>query len=135
VSETTPHDESDTAPVSARAVEFGEEENRLFRQLALRMYIVGVAILVWGFFQAPRIFGGDLGALALTLALMVTGIWTVGAARRFQAIVKTEGSDYSHLVRALRAVHHLYTLAAAVIAVIAVWVVVALGFTLVVTMV
>jgi len=134
VSETVQQPEASPESPSRSSYEFTGEDNRLFGQLALRMRVVGIAILVWAFFQAPRVFSGDVGALALTLALTVTGIWTVAAANQFRAITRTEGSDISHLMRALWSVHNLYTLAASIIAVIVVWILIALGFTLLVTL-
>ena len=134
MSETAQQDETARENPSRASYEFSERDNQLFGQLAIRMQIVGIAILVWALFQVPRVFSGDVGALALTLALAVTGIWTVAAANQFRAITRTEGSDISHLMRALWSVHNLYTLAASIIAVIVVWILIALGFTLLVTL-
>jgi uncharacterized membrane protein len=122
-------------PASSSRYEFSEEDNRIFRQLALRMRVVGVALITWGILQGPPIFRhGDLGALVLALGLLVTGIWTIRAAHGFRAIDRTQGSDISHLMSALKSVHNLYTLVASVIAVIVVWIVIALVFALVVSL-
>jgi len=134
VPDTTQQAENSAPTQSKSPFEFGEDENRLFSQLALRMQIVGLAILVWAFFQSPRVFSGDVGALAFTLAMAVTGILTIMAANQFRAITRTEGSDIAHLMRALWSVHSLYTLAASIIGVIVVWIVIGLGFTLMVTL-
>lgn len=123
------------APADLKLFEFSEEDDQIFRQLSTRMRIVGIALLTWGILQAPRIFGsGDVGALLLALGLLATGVWTIRAAHGFRAIDQTVGSDIDHLMSALKSVHHLYTLVASIIAVIVVWIVIGLAFTLVVSL-
>jgi hypothetical protein len=111
--------------------EFSAEDNKVFRNLALRMRIVGVALLTWGILQSPRIFGsGDIGAIILALGLLVAGVWTIRAAHGFRAVDQTEGADITHLMDALKSVLKLYSLVASIIAVIVVWIAIALGFAL-----
>jgi hypothetical protein len=123
------------ASAGSNLFEFSAADNKVFSQLALRMRLVGIALLTWGILQGPRIFGsGDLGALLLALGLLSTGIWTIRAAHGFRAIAETQGSDISHLMGALRSVHSLYTMVASIIAVIVVWIVIALTFALMVSL-
>jgi hypothetical protein len=122
-------------PIEADRFEFSEGDNKVFSQLALRMRVVGIALLTWGVLQGPRVFGsGDLGAMVLALGLLATGVWTIMAAHGFRAIVQTQGSDISHLMSALKSVHNLYTLVASMIAVIVIWILIALGFALIVSL-
>ncbi len=115
--------------------EFSDEENTVFRQLALRMRVVGIALLTWGILQGPKILAdGDIGAIMLSLGLMTSGVWTIRTAHSFRAIHQTQGSDIAHLMSALRSVHKLYTLVAGIITVIIVWILLALAFTLVVSL-
>lgn len=122
------------------AYEFSEAQNETIRTLASRMKWVGIFLILIG--SAAGIasivsvvqsaLASALNPIALTflvlsLAFLLTGIWTKAAAKSLGLIVESSGSDISNLMDALTDLLKLYylqfwlildTLAAVIIAAI-----------------
>lgn len=101
--------------------EFAEAENRRFMELYQRMSWVGWAGCVFGLVGlvslVVHLFRSETRNLALVLPLgvfslivLATGAWTYKGALEFKDIGVTEGSDISHLMRALESLRKMYRL-------------------------
>jgi len=93
--------------------EFSGRQNVPIRDLASKMRFVGVCLVVLGVLSCALVLiQGLYGIQGLIWGAIniATGLWTQRAARAFQEIVETEGSDISHLMEALRNLRTLYRL-------------------------
>lgn len=121
-------DEVSNAPIFAggaapkgREFEFGQAENQVFTGLAAAMRFVGggsvvlAAVMILsalagaalaGMRAMPYTVGQAVGAAVM----VISGVWLRGAARSIEQIVKTEGSDVSHLMGAMRDLARMFTL-------------------------
>lgn len=107
--------------MEASKYEFSDAENETIGTLASRMKWVGllliwiaggmglVSIVILG--KSTAVSALNLNALiffVFALIFLLTGIWTVSAARSFALIVKTAGSDIPNLMHALTSLLKLY---------------------------
>jgi hypothetical protein len=74
------------------------------------MRLVGLVLIVVGILQGVQVFRGEFGALIGGILYLCMGVWTRAAARSFQQVVDTQGSDISHLMNALGELLKLYDL-------------------------
>lgn len=107
--------------MEAPSYEFTESQNETLKLLGSRMRWVGI------FFMAIGVACGAVGAVSLVQSgwafelmtraiilimiaaiFVLTGIWTVDAAKSFTLIVKTAGSDIQNLMHALGDLLKLY---------------------------
>jgi hypothetical protein len=108
------------APVVATGseYEFDDTHNRVFSELGTAMGFVAIALVVFG---ALLILGGVAqlfdGAEGLGLAglvhgtvMLLTGIWTRGAARSVHRIVASRGNDVGNLMHAMEHLGRVYRL-------------------------
>jgi hypothetical protein len=77
-----------------------------------------------------HLWGIALNAGVVGLFYLVMGGWTRSAGSSFQQIVTTQGSDISHLMRALLSLHSMYSLVYALLVVTILLGLVGLGLTL-----
>ncbi|MCS6807612.1 MAG: hypothetical protein RML40_02870 [Bacteroidota bacterium] len=95
--------------------EFTQEHNILFRNLALKLRIVGIAFIVLGILQSflalvnNGIFGIIAGVVGGIL-FAVIGVLMANAAKSFMLIVETEGDDITNLMEALQSLLSMYTI-------------------------
>jgi hypothetical protein len=108
--------------------EFTDEQNRVIDQLARNMRVVAMFLTVIGMlyvvafaaaaihaFTAPVAIGqAALLGIAMLLYLAI-GKWTNAAALAFGGVVRTTGSDISHLMTALDNLRKLYVLMGTII--------------------
>lgn len=105
------------------AYEFSEAENETIRTLASRMKWVGIFLILIGSAAgiasivsvvqnaiASALNPIDLIFLVLSLAFLLTGIWTKAGAKSLGLIVESSGSDISNLMDALTDLLKLYYL-------------------------
>ena len=103
--------------------EFTEDENLIFKSLALRMNIAGVMMVVFGI--GMIVFGGIRYPWSLTLLLLaINGFILFGigylifqSAKRFKKITVTQGHDIMYLMEAMVDQSRLYALIGALIVV------------------
>jgi len=101
--------------------EFSEAENQSIGTLASRMKWVGLFLIVIGgatalasivgLVQSAAVSTLNVNALIFLLfavIFLLTGIWTLDAAKSFSLIVKTAGSDIANLMDALTDLLKLY---------------------------
>ncbi len=98
--------------MSAATYEFTLEQNDVVQRLASRMRVVGRALMilavllaVWAFVPAGT--GGSMGLVA-AVALGLTGVWSERAGTALARVVRMEGADIAHLMRALAEMRKLY---------------------------
>lgn len=103
--------------------EFSEVENQSIGTLASRMKWVGLFLIITGaatglagiagLVQSAAVSALNLNALIFLLfavIFLLTGIWTISAAKSFSLIVKTAGSDITNLMEAIGSLLKLYYL-------------------------
>lgn len=97
-----------------QAYEFSESQNGLIKDLSQKMkfvayfsIVLGVLAAIGGLFLLAR---GGLGNLIQGAVAVIVGLWTLNAAKAFQRIVDTQGSDVENLMGALGELRKLYTL-------------------------
>ncbi|HEY1377146.1 MAG TPA: hypothetical protein VGF55_10155 [Gemmataceae bacterium] len=108
--------------------EFTDEQNRVIDQLARNMRVVAVFLTVIGVlyivafaaavihaFSAPVAIGQALLFAIAMLLYLAIGRWTNAAALAFSGVVRTTGSDISHLMTALDNLRKLYVLMGTII--------------------
>ena len=103
--------------------EFNEFQNNTFSKLASAMMFVGavevVAAVIYVAIALLRLVSLDVvGAAASTVqgvVMLLIGVWTINASRYVREIVTTQGSDISHLMRAMSELVKLYSLQRVVI--------------------
>ncbi|MBI2986658.1 MAG: hypothetical protein HYY45_07820 [Deltaproteobacteria bacterium] len=101
--------------------EFSEAENQSIGTLASRMKWVGLFLIIIGgatalasivgLVQSAAVSTLNVNALIFLLfavIFLLTGIWTLDAAKSFSLIVKTAGSDIANLMDALTDLLKLY---------------------------
>ncbi len=98
-------------PTPGAPYEFSDEDNVLFKGLALRMSSLGFFLLVLAALDMPALLRAEGRAVVVAILYMVTGAWSFLTAYSIRSIVETEGSDISHLLSALKSLRHLLTLA------------------------
>jgi len=109
------------AAPKGREFEFGQAENQVFTGLAAAMRFVGtgsvalaavmfVSALAGAFLTGMRAMPYTLGQAVGAAVMIISGVWLRGAARSIEQIVKTEGSDVSHLMGAMRDLAQMFTL-------------------------
>jgi len=96
---------SDYGYTESETYEFTHTQNSVIGRLSLYMQIVGGLIVAWGAFG---VFIGSGFGYFLSAILFVIGLcsWRAGVA--FKKIVKSEGSDISHLMEALTNIRNVY---------------------------
>src|SRR5262249_44215923 len=108
-------------PAQVPEDEFAADQNSLISDLAKKMHLVGVMMLIFGIFGAvigaitlftPK---GGLGALIQGVIVAFLGNWTVQASDSFARIVRTQGHDMHHLMDALASLRKYYGLKYAII--------------------
>jgi hypothetical protein len=104
-----------TAPAPRTpAWEFTSEQNLLVARLASRMRYVGTALMVLAAMLAAwALLGsgsGDMLALQVGIVLALTGLWSARGGAAFARVVKTQGLDVQHVMRALHHMAKLYEL-------------------------
>ena len=101
--------------------EFAEADNLRLMELHQKMSWVGWASCVFGLVGLTSLGVGLIrsGTQNLTLVLplgvfsfvvLVTGAWTYKGALEFKGIAATEGSDISHLMKAVESLRKIYRL-------------------------
>jgi hypothetical protein len=108
--------------------EFTDQQNRVIDQLARNMRVVAVFLTVIGVlyivafaaavihaFAAPVAIGQAALFGIATLLYLAIGKWTNAAALAFDGVVRTTGSDISHLMAALDNLRKLYVLMGTII--------------------
>ena len=97
--------------------EFNESQNQLILDLSKKMRFVSYFLIVSGALGAISGFitilqgvQGGFSGIVQGVILLVTGIWTINAAKAFQLIVDTQGNDIENLMGALGQLRKLYTL-------------------------
>jgi len=94
--------------------EFNESQNQLILDLSKKMMFVSYFLIVSGVLGAISgvitVLKGGFGGLVQGVILLITGIWTINAAKAFQLIVDTQGNDIENLMGALGQLRKLYTL-------------------------
>jgi hypothetical protein len=115
----------------AAQYEFTEGQNVVIGDLARKMDLVGLVLIVMGVLSLiggiARLFGGYFeGGILGGILYILVGVWTRKAAGEFRLIVTTQGRDVSHLMRALENVRKIYDLIYVIIVVIAILVLIAL---------
>lgn len=109
------------AASTAREFEFGSAENEVFTSLAASMRFVSggsVALAAVLLLSAVALAAsGGVRALPFALGqsvaaavLIITGLWLRAASRSVDAIVRTEGSDVSHLMTAMGGLARMFSL-------------------------
>lgn len=112
---------SGAAAPKGREFEFGAAENQVFTGLAAAMRFVGtgsvalatvmiLSALAGAWLTGVRALPFSLGQAVGAAVLVISGVWLRGAARSIEQIVKTEGSDVSHLMGAMRDLAQMFTL-------------------------
>ena len=109
-----------SAPAAAARseYEFDNAQNQVFSELGGAMGFVAIALVVFG---ALLILSGVAqlvdGAVSLGLAgviqgtvMLLTGIWTRGAARSVHRIVASSGNDVANLMHAMEHLGRVYRL-------------------------
>jgi hypothetical protein len=99
--------------------EFNESQNQLILDLSKKMLFVSYFLIAGGILGAlggvimllkGMLLQGGFGELVQGVILLITGIWTINAAKAFQLIVDTQGNDIENLMGALGQLRKLYTL-------------------------
>lgn len=94
--------------------EFNESQNQLILDLSKKMMFVSYFLIASGVLGAITglimVLKGGFGGLVQGVILLITGIWTINAAKAFQLIVDTQGNDIENLMGALGQLRKLYTL-------------------------
>jgi hypothetical protein len=94
--------------------EFNESQNQLILDLSKKMLFVSYFLIAGGILGVLGgliiVLKGGFGELVQGVILLITGIWTINAAKAFQLIVDTQGSDIENLMGALGQLRKLYTL-------------------------
>jgi hypothetical protein len=109
---------SGRAEGQAREFEFDESHNKTFSRLAGSMRWVGlgqvVVAVVYVAVALLALVNGDLveaaGGSATAVVILLIGVWTLSAGRHVRGIISTEGSDITHLMRAMQELVKLYAL-------------------------
>lgn len=108
--------------------EFDIMDNEVFNGLAATMGFVGIVSIVLGVLQgiAGFLTGGIEGFLTIGYGLILTAIggWVFAASRSFKDVVRTEGSDITLLMIALKQLRKAY-LAQAVLYALGIFIIVA----------
>lgn len=94
--------------------EFNESQNQLILDLSKKMLFVSYFLIAGGILGALggviMLLKGGFGELVQGVILLITGVWTINAAKAFQLIVDTQGNDIENLMGALGQLRKLYTL-------------------------
>ena len=88
--------------------EFSAEQNTVVGNLAGKMKIVGIIMLVMGALTSLSGILGDKSNILVGLLNAAVGIFTMNAAKSFQLIVDTQGSDMTNLMNAFSQLIKLY---------------------------
>jgi hypothetical protein len=91
--------------------EFTEEQNLSLKKLTSQMNFVGVFTLVLGVFlvalgiyytmATSKTIILAIFVFVMALVIIVMGVYTMGSAKSFKLVIKTEGDDINNLMRAL----------------------------------
>lgn len=94
--------------------EFNESQNQLILDLSKKMMFVSYFLMVSGVLGVISgvilLRNGGFSGLVQGFIVLITGIWTINAAKAFQLIVNTQGNDIENLMGALGQLRKLYTL-------------------------
>jgi hypothetical protein len=100
-----------SAPAQAE-YEFTGDQNRVIADLARKMHLVGIVLMIVGVLGA---LGGlahanraGAGSLIQGLLYVFLGFFTMRGADAFQRIVRTQGRDITHLMDGLRSLGSVY---------------------------
>ncbi len=105
-------------PTPGGSYEFSDEDNALFKGLALRMSSLGFFLLVLAALDMPALLRAEGRAVVVAILYTVTGAWSFYTAYSVRSIVGTEGSDIPHLLSALKSLRHLLTLAVVLVVIL-----------------
>lgn len=101
-------------PIEPPFYEFNTTQERLIRELTVKMRFVGYILIAVGILLIlggiVRIGQGGIGGIINGIIQLLIGIWTSQAAASFKQIVKTQGNDIENLMDALKELKKLYTL-------------------------
>ncbi len=100
--------------------EFSDEDNVLFKGLAIRMSSLGFLLLILAALDMPSLLRGEGRAALMATLFAVTGAWSFYTAYSVRSIVETEGSDISHLMAALTSLLPLLTMGVVVVLILVV---------------
>ncbi len=94
--------------------EFNESQNQLILDLSKKMMFVSYFLIASGALGTLAgiitIKQGGFSGIVQGVVLLITGIWTINAAKGFQLIVNTQGNDIENLMGALGQLRKLYSL-------------------------
>jgi hypothetical protein len=75
-------------------------------QVVVAVVYVAIALLA----LAGRDLVEAAGGLATAIVILLIGLWTLSTAKHVRGIISTEGSDITHLMRAMQELAKLYSL-------------------------
>lgn len=114
---TTPAATPATGAFANDGYEFNADQETVIRELAGSMGFVGtasavLAVIMWiiGIATMFMMNPAGLGNIIQGVLLIFIGIWTRSAARSFQLVVDTKGSDITNMMNALGELRRLYNL-------------------------
>jgi hypothetical protein len=91
--------------------EFTEEQNLSLKKLTSQMNFVGIFTLIMGIFCGAvgfyKIVSPErnviiaIFVLVMAVVIIVMGVYTMGSAKSFKLVIKTEGDDINNLMKAL----------------------------------
>jgi hypothetical protein len=123
-----PHSSGSGTVERVSRAEFSEDEKESFRALAASMSFVGVCLILFGAllgmlaagalysgFATSGLATGAVAALALAVAYVPAGWWTMSGGRSLSALVRTRGRDAQHLLEAVAQLRRLFGFARAMI--------------------
>jgi hypothetical protein len=103
---------------TASEYEFSATQNEVFSELGSAMGFVGVALVVlgtlstlggvWEFVEGAR--GVGMAGAIQGIVMLLTGIWTRGAAGSVHQIVTSSGNDITNLMHAMEHLGRVYWL-------------------------
>jgi len=120
--ETRPPDDiaagAPPAAAAASEYEFSVTQNKVFSELGSAMGFVAIALVVFGALSliggVAQLAGGARGVgiagLVQGVVMLLTGIWTRGAAGSVHQIVASSGSDVANLMHAMEHLGRVYRL-------------------------
>lgn len=97
--------------MTASTYEFTSEQNILLGHLAKRMGIVGRVLMTLALFAVAQAFlSGATSVIGIEVGIVLglLGYWSQRAAVELSRVVRTEGADVSHLMRAVGEIRKVY---------------------------